>query len=91
MTTPDKAVDNSAEKRESIESLIQWKKYPQNENDFQDLKGCTVAELAEWSDIFQSAPSKNTVHAALHHIRTAKSVSQGLSVIGNDNQYVQTR
>jgi len=50
-----------------------------------------MAELAEWSDIFQSAPSKNTVHAALHHIRTAKSVSQGLSIIGNDHQYVQTR
>ena len=91
MTIPDEADDDVAEKRECLESLIQQDKDPQNENDLEDLKRSAMAELAELSDILQSAPSKDTVHAALRHIRAAKSVSRGLSVIGNDHQYVQTR
>ena len=56
----------------------------------QDLKRSTMAELAVLTDILQSAPSKDTIHSALHHIRAAKSVASGLAVIGTDHQYVQT-
>ena len=50
-----------------------------------------MAELAELTDILQSAPSKDTIHSALRNIRAAKSVARGLAVIGTDHQYVQTR
>jgi len=69
MTIPDEAVDEVAEKRESLEHFFNEKRSPKMK----------MAELAELSDILQSALSKDTVHAALRHIRTAKSVSRGTS------------
>ena len=41
----------------------------QNSNDLEDVKRRAMAEIAELSDILQSAPSKDTIHSALRHIR----------------------
>ena len=50
-----------------------------------------MKEIAELSEVVQRAPNTDTLYAALRHIRSATSVAQGLSVIGNDHQYLQTR
>ena len=73
-------------KWESLENLIAREKDLKNENDVEDLKRRAVLELAELTDILQSAPSKDTIYAALRHIRVAKSVARGLSVISSDHQ-----
>lgn len=55
------------------------------------LQQSAVAKLAELTELIQQAPNKDTIYSALRHIRSAKSVAQGLSIIGNDHQYLQTR
>ena len=50
-----------------------------------------MAELAELTELLQQAPNKDTIHLALRHIRSAKSVAWGLSIIGNDHHYLQTQ
>ena len=51
-----------------------------------------MAELAELTELFQQASNKDTIHLALRrHIRSAKSVTRRLFIIGNDRHYLQTR
>ena len=54
------------------------------------LKRSAMAAIAELNDVIQMAPSKDTIHTALRHIRSATAVARGLSVIGNDHQNLQT-
>lgn len=87
----DDTIDDVAEKRVSLENLIQREKDLKDEKDLEHLKRSAMAELAELTDILQSAQSKDRIHSALRHTRAAKSVARGLAVIGTGHQYMQTR
>ena len=87
----DDLVDDVAQKRETLENLIQREQHVKDEKDLEHLKRSAVAELAELTKLLQQAPNKDTIHSALRHIRSAKSVARGLSIIGNDHHYLQTR
>ena len=66
----DDHIDSNVEvKRKDLENLIKVEKDLQNSNDLEDMKRRAMAEIAELSDILQSAPSKDTIHTALRHIR----------------------
>ena len=88
---PDDLVDDVAQKRESLENIIQREQDLKDEKDLEHLQQSAVAELAELTELIRRAPNKDTIYSALRHIRSAKSVAQGLSIIGNDHQYLQTR
>ena len=81
----DDIVDDVAQKRESLENLIQREQYLKAEKDLEHLKRSAVAELAELTGLFQQTPNKRTIHSALRHIHSAKSVARGLSIIDNDH------
>ena len=87
----DDLVDDVAQKQETLENLIQREQHVRHEKDLEHLKQSAVAELAELTELLQQAPNKDTIHSALHHIRSAKSVARGLSIIGNNHHYLQTR
>ena len=81
----DDIVDDLAQKRESLENLIQREQYLKAEKDLEHLKRSAVAELAELTGLFQQAPNKGTIHLVLRHIHSAKSVARGLSITENDH------
>ena len=59
--------------------------------DVAELKRKVLREIGELNDTIQQAPNGDTLHAALRHIHSALAVARGLTVIGNDHHYIQTR
>lgn len=49
----------------------------ENNKELEDLKRSAMAAIAELSDVLQSAPSKDAIYTALHHIRSATAVARG--------------
>lgn len=78
-------------KCEELGNFIQVDKDLQNDKELEDLKRSALAAIAELTDVIQTAPSKDTVYTALRHIRSATAVAKGLSIIGNDHQYLVTK
>ena len=78
-------------RNKSLENIIQWEQHLKDEKDLEHLKRSAVAELAELTEPFPQAPNKEMIHSVLCHIHSAKSVGRGLSIIGNDHHYLQTR
>lgn len=66
-------------KREELGNFIQVDKDLQNDKELEDLKRSALAAIAELTDVIQTAPSKDTVY------------TKGLSIIGNDHQYLKTK
>lgn len=87
----DIASNEIDDKREELGNFIQADKELQNDKELEDLKRSALAAIAELTDVIQTAPSKDTVHTALRHIRSATAVAKGLSIIGNDHQYLKTK
>ena len=84
--------DNDIEKKcKNLSSLIQHDKKAQESGQLADLKAHALSQIAELSDLIQSAPTKDTINTTLWHIRSAISVAKGLSVIGSDHQYLKTK
>ena len=87
----DIASNEIDDKREELGNFIQVDKGLQNDKELEDLKGSALAVMAELTDVIQRAPSKETVYTALRHIRSATAVAKGLSIIGNNHQYLKTK
>ena len=73
--------DDIEKKRQNLLSLIQHDKKAQESEQLADLKTHALSQIAELSDLIQSAPTKDTINTTLWHIRSAISVAKGLSVI----------
>ena len=87
----DIASNEIDDKREELGNFIQVDKDLKNDKELEDLKRSALAAMAELTDVIQTAPSKDTVYTALRHIRSATAVAKGLSIIGNDHQYLKTK
>ena len=90
-TEPETTSDNDIEKKcKDLSSLIQQDKKLQDSKQLPDLKTYVLNQIAELTDLIQSAPTKDT-NTTLWHIRSAISVAKGLSVFGSDHQYLKTK
>jgi len=87
----DIASNEIDDKREELANFIQVDKELQKDKELEDLKRSALAAIVELTDVIQTALSKDTVYTALRHIRSATAVAKGLSIIGNDHQYVKTK
>ena len=87
-TTSDSDIEK---KREELSNIIQQDKQLQESKQLADLKTYALNQIAELSELIQSAPTKDTINTTLKHIRSAISVAKGLSVIGSDHQYLKTQ
>ena len=87
-TTSDSDIEK---KREELSNIIQQDKQLQESKQLADLKTYALHQIAELSELIQSAPTKDTINTTLKHIRSAISVAKGLSVIGSDHQYLKTQ
>ena len=78
---------NSVEEiRDDLTNLIPISKEMKNCIEMEDVRKNALSVIAELTDIIQCAPSSDTIHAAIRHVRSAISVARGLSVIGNDHE-----
>ena len=97
MTTPqDKAEESQVEysreeQREDLANLVPIRKELKNCTELEDLKRNALKSIAELTEIIQTAPNGDTIHATLRHLRSAISVARELSVIGSDHQYLETK
>ena len=82
---------NVEETREDLANLIPTSKEHKNCSELEDLRSNALSVIAELTDVIQSAPNSDTIHAALRHVRSAISVARGLTVIGSDHQYLKTK
>ena len=87
-TTSDSDIE---EKREELSNIIQQDKQLHESKQLADLKTYAPDQIAELSELIQSAPTNDTINTTLKHIRSAISVAKGLSVIGSDHQYLKTQ
>ena len=87
-TTSDSDIEK---KREELSNIIQQDKQLHESKQLADLKTYALDQIAELSELIQSAPTKDTINTTLKHIRSAISVVKGLSVIGSDHQYLKTQ
>lgn len=79
------------EKREDLANLIPVSKEQKKCTDLEDQRRNALSVIAELTDVIQSAPNSDTIQTALRHVRSAISVARGLTVIGTDHQYLQTK
>ena len=91
ITEPTECLMQIEEKCEELGNLFHRDKDLQNEKELEDLKRSAMSTIAELTDVLQKAPTRDTIHTALHHIHSAIAVARGLSVIGNDPQYLKTK
>lgn len=87
-TTSDSDIEK---KREELSNIIKQDKQLQENKQLADLKTYALNQIAELSELIQSASTKDTTDTTLKHIRSAISVAKGLSVIGSDHQYLKTQ
>ena len=78
-------------KHEELSNIIQQDKQLQESKQLADLKTNALNQIAELSELIQSAPTKDTINTTMKHIRSAISVAKGLSVIQSDHQYLKTQ
>ena len=82
---------NVEERQQDLANLIPISKEHKNCTKLEDLRRNALSVIAELTDVIQSAPNSDTIHAALQHVRSAISVAKGLSVIGTDHHYLKTK
>ena len=86
----DDAGDDIMNTREELSNIIHQEKQVR-EKQLGDMKAMALSKISELTDLIRQAPTKDTINSAMQHIRSAISVAKGLSVIGNDHHYLQTK
>ena len=77
--------------RDDLANLVPISKETKKFTEIEDVRRNALSVIAELTDIIQCAPSSDTIHTAIRHVRSAISVARGLPVIGTDHQYLKTK
>ena len=72
--------------RDDLANLVPINKETKKFTEIEDVRRNALSVIAELTDIIQCAPSSDTIHAGIRHVRSAISVARGLPVIGTDHQ-----
>ena len=75
ITEPTECLMQIEEKCEELGNLFYRDKDLQNEKELEDLKRSAMSTIAELTDVLQKAPTRDTIHTALHHSHSRKTES----------------